>query len=132
MYGNGDTICALATPQGGGAIGIVRLSGTESVQIADSLFSGSLEKAEACKMVYGSLRDKEEVIDDVLAVVFRAPRSYTGEDCVEIYCHASLYIEQKIVMSLISKGARMAEPGEFSKRAFLNGKMRARLPQPTR
>lgn len=123
MYGNGDTICALATPQGGGAIGIVRLSGTESVQIADSLFSGSLEKAEACKMVYGSLRDKEEVIDDVLAVVFRAPRSYTGEDCVEIYCHASSYIEQKIVMSLISKGARMAEPGEFSKRAFLNGKM---------
>ena len=93
MYGNGDTICALATPQGGGAIGIVRLSGTESVQIADSLFSGSLEKAEACKMVYGSLRDKEEVIDDVLAVVFRAPRSYTGEDCVEIYCHASSYIE---------------------------------------
>ena len=123
MYGNSDTICALATPQGGGAIGIVRLSGKESVKIADSLFSGSLEKAEPYKMVYGSLRDCEKIIDDVLAVVFRSPRSYTGEDCVELYCHASSYIEQKIIMLLISRGARMAEPGEFSKRAFLNGKM---------
>ena len=123
MYGNSDTICALATPQGGGAIGIVRLSGKESVKIADSLFSGSLEKAEPYKMVYGSLRDGEKIIDDVLAVVFRSPRSYTGEDCVELYCHASSYIEQKIIMLLISRGAGMAEPGEFSKRAFLNGKM---------
>lgn len=123
MYGNSDTICALATPQGGGAIGIVRLSGKESVKIADSLFSGSLEKVEPYKMVYGSLRDGEKIIDDVLAVVFRSPRSYTGEDCVELYCHASSYIEQKIIMLLISRGARMAEPGEFSKRAFLNGKM---------
>ena len=123
MYSNSDTICALATPQGGGAIGIVRLSGKESVKIADSFFSGSLEKAEPYKMVYGSLRDGEKIIDDVLAVVFRSPRSYTGEDCVELYCHASSYIEQKIIMLLISRGARMAEPGEFSKRAFLNGKM---------
>ena len=123
MYSNSDTICALATPQGGGAIGIVRLSGKESVKIADSLFSGSLEKAEPYKMVYGSLRDGEKIIDDVLAAVFRSPRSYTGEDCVELYCHASSYIEQKIIMLLISRGARMAEPGEFSKRAFLNGKM---------
>ena len=123
MYGNSDTICALATPQGGGAIGIVRLSGKESVKIADSLFSGSLERAEPYKMVYGSLRDGEKIIDDVLAAVFRSPRSYTGEDCVELYCHASSYIEQKIIMLLISRGARMAEPGEFSKRAFLNGKM---------
>lgn len=123
MYTNEETICALATAQGGGAIGIVRLSGRDAIKIAGSIFSAPLERAEPYKMLYGSVRNGDETIDEALAVKFKAPRSYTGEDCVEIYCHASSYIEQRIIMLLISKGARMAEPGEFSKRAFLNGKM---------
>lgn len=123
MFSNEETICALATAQGSGAIGIVRLSGRDAIKIAGLIFSAPLEKAQPYKMLYGSVRNGNETIDEALAVKFKAPRSYTGEDCVEIYCHASSYIEQRIIMLLISKGARMAEPGEFSKRAFLNGKM---------
>lgn len=122
MYKN-DMICALATPQGSGAIGIIRMSGEGVIDIADSLLSVSLKSAKSHTLKFGTLCNDKEAIDEVVAAVFRAPNSYTGEDSVEIYCHASSYIERKIIMLLVAKGVRLAEPGEFSKRAFLNGKM---------
>lgn len=123
MYSENDNICALATPQGSGAIGIVRLSGKDAIEIADSIFSGSLADAPTHTLKFGNIMDGKEVVDEAVVAVFRAPGSYTGENSAEIYCHASSYIEQKIIMLLVSKGARMAEAGEFSKRAFLNGKL---------
>ncbi len=122
-----DTICALATPAGG-AIAIVRLSGGESVGITEKVFrsaSGkSLSQALPNTIHYGEIVDKEgKTIDDVLVSVFRAPHSYTGEDSVEISCHGSRYIVSLILRTLIDNGCRQAEPGEYTKRAYLNGKM---------
>ena len=142
-----QNICALATAQGPGAIGIIRLSGPDTIDIVDGIFVpaggstaasscgdpaevggaglkvASLKETPAYKMRFGSIYKGDKLLDEVLVAVFRAPLSYTGENSVEIYCHGSSYILQEVLMLLISNGARMAEPGEFSKRAFLNGKL---------
>ena len=121
MYRN-DTICAPATAVSGGAIAVIRLSGPEALEIAGkvvTLKSGSIEKARPGTIRYGDIPGT----DDVLVSVFRAPHSYTGEDSVEISCHCSAFIVKSILGLLVSAGARMAEPGEFTRRAYLAGKM---------
>ena len=123
-----STICAIATPGGHGAISIVRLSGKESYKIAGKLVrfkSGdkSLDNQTANTIHYAYIMDGKEIVDDVLISLFKAPRSYTGEDLIEISCHGAIYIQQKIIEMLVNTGARVAEPGEFTLRAFLNGKM---------
>jgi tRNA modification GTPase len=121
-----DTICALATPPGIGAIAMIRLSGPESFSIIDQVFtprSGSpASEAAGHTLHLGDLSGDEGIIDEVLVSVFRAPHSYTGDDSIEISCHGSPYIQQKIIELLISRGARMATAGEFTMRAFVNGK----------
>ncbi|MCD8288941.1 MAG: tRNA uridine-5-carboxymethylaminomethyl(34) synthesis GTPase MnmE [Prevotella sp.] len=119
-----STICAIATAQGG-AIGIVRVSGPDAIAIAEGIFRGKrkVKDAKPYSILYGRIVDGEETVDEVLVAIFRAPHSYTGEDSVEISCHASPYILTCIISLLIHHGCRMAEPGEFTKRAFLNGKM---------
>ncbi|MCQ2197549.1 MAG: tRNA uridine-5-carboxymethylaminomethyl(34) synthesis GTPase MnmE [Bacteroidaceae bacterium] len=119
-----STICAISTAQGG-AIGIVRVSGPQAIQLTDSLFKGCrrLVDAEPYSVLFGRIIHDGEVIDEVLATIFRAPHSYTGEDSVELSCHGSSYILQRILSLLISQGCTMAQPGEFTQRAFLNGKM---------
>ena len=121
-----DTICAPATALGSGAISIVRVSGPDALSIADKVIKlrkGTLSNADGYTLHYGVVHDGADVLDEVLAMVFKAPHSYTGEDSVEISCHASSYIVQRIMFLLIDAGARAAEPGEFTKRAFVNGKM---------
>ncbi len=117
------TICALSTPPGIGAIGVVRVSGKGALAICDRLFSGSLVEAKGHTVKYGRFERNGHLIDDVLMTVFRAPRSFTGEDVVEIACHGSTYIRQSILEGLIAEGCRMARQGEFTFRAFMNGKM---------
>jgi tRNA modification GTPase len=119
-----DTIVALATPNGMGAIGVVRLSGTKAVGIADVLFpSKNLSTAKTHTAHVGFLIDQGMAIDEVVLTLFKAPRSYTGEDVVEISGHGSPFILQQIINACISKGARLAQPGEFTLRAFLKGKL---------
>ena len=122
---NNDTIVAIATPPGIGAIGVIRLSGKGAIFICNSVFRGkNLEKVESHTIHFGTIRDfKGKIIDEVLVSVFVAPRSYTREDVVEISCHGSPYIQQQILELLMQWGARMAQPGEFTMRAFLNGQM---------
>ena len=122
------TICAIATSPGMGAIAILRLSGERALEIADSVFQSpksgkKLADQQANTLHFGSISDGDELIDEVVVSIFRAPHSFTGEDVVEITCHGSVYIQQRILQLLIAKGARMALPGEFTQRAFLNGKM---------
>ncbi len=122
-----DTICALATPQGG-ALGVIRISGSRAIDIAEKIFTPragmSLADRKAPAVVFGDVyNDNGELLDEVLLTMMRAPRSYTGEDTVEISCHASPYIIQQLLLNIIDKGARQAEPGEYTMRAFLNGKM---------
>jgi len=122
------TICAISTPPGMGAIAIIRLAGENAIDIADKAFrspqSGkTLAGQKANTLHFGHIADGEETIDEVVVALFRAPHSFTGEDIVEISCHGSVYIQQRILQLLVNKGARMALPGEFTKRAFLNGKM---------
>ena len=119
-----DTIVAPATAQGG-AIAVVRVSGDEALAVCDRIFRGSrpLAKAAANTVHYGRIVDDERVVDDVLATVFRAPHSYTGEDSVEISCHGSSYIVSEILRLLIAAGGRMAQPGEYTIRAYLAGKL---------
>ena len=118
-----DTIVALATPQGVGALAIIRLSGTRAISITNSVFKGSdLEKAASHTLHFGTIRENEKIIDEVLVSVFKAPNSFTKEDSTEISCHGSMLIAQEIIKLLIGKGARLAQPGEFTQRAFLNGK----------
>ena len=120
---NNDNICALATPAGG-AIGIVRVSGPEAISITNSIFNKDISLVKPNTVHYGEIIDKDgSTIDDVLVTVYRAPHSYTGEDSAEISCHGSAYILNKVVHSLIDAGCRQAEPGEYTKRAYLNGKM---------
>jgi tRNA modification GTPase len=123
---NQDTITAIATASGVGAIAIIRLSGDKSIKIADKIFvskNKKLAKQEPNTIHYGFIKDGDKDIDDVLVSIFKAPHSYTGEDAVEISCHGSIHIQQKILELLIHKGARLANPGEFTQRAFLNRKM---------
>jgi tRNA modification GTPase len=123
-----STICAIATSPGIGAIAVIRLSGEKAFKIADSVFlspSGKkkLEKMSANTIHFGRIYDGDKLIDEVVVSIFRAPHSFTGENIVEISCHGSTFIQQKILEILIKNGARMALPGEFTQRAFLNGKM---------
>ncbi|MBQ6191274.1 MAG: tRNA uridine-5-carboxymethylaminomethyl(34) synthesis GTPase MnmE [Bacteroidaceae bacterium] len=118
-----DTICALATPPGG-AIAVVRVSGPDAVAITGSIFSKPLDKAEGYSLHFGQIKDMDgKELDEVLVSVFRAPHSYTGEDSTEISCHGSSYIAKNLLESLIWAGARQAEPGEYTMRAFMNGKL---------
>lgn len=118
-----DTICALATPPGG-AIAIVRVSGPDALSITASIFSKPISEAQGYTLHFGQIQDSEgNELDDVLVSVFRSPQSYTGEDSTEISCHGSPYIVQNLLESLIWAGARQAEPGEFTMRAFMNGKL---------
>ena len=117
-------ICALATPQGQGAIAVIRLSGEDTPEIVGKIFTPAGGKAPLpYKMQFGAIKDGERLIDECLVVTFRGPHSYTGENSAEIYCHGSQYIVQEILKLLLKHGMKMAEPGEFSKRAFLNGKL---------
>ena len=117
-------ICALATPQGQGAIAVIRLSGEDTPEIVGKIFVPAGGKAPLpYKMQFGAIKDGERLIDECLVVTFKGPHSYTGENSAEIYCHGSQYIVQEIIKLLLANGVKMAEPGEFSKRAFLNGKL---------
>jgi tRNA modification GTPase len=120
------TIAAIATPPGEGAISVVRLSGERALEIADRLFRGRtrLKDANGYTVHHGLVEDSRgSPIDEVLATIFRSPHSYTGEDVVEFSCHGGLLVTQSLLGEIVRAGARYAEPGEFSKRAFLNGKM---------
>lgn len=127
--GKEDTIAAIATGMTDSGIGIVRISGERAVETGDALFCTSsgkhiLKKAESHKMYYGyAVNGNSEVMDEVMAVVMRAPKSFTGEDTVEIQCHGGVFLMQKILSEALLAGARLAQPGEFTKRAFLNGKI---------
>jgi len=121
---NNETIVALATPNGIGAIAVIRLSGPDAITIANSVWKGKdLSKQESHTIHFGNIVDGELILDEVLASLFVAPRSYTRENVVEISCHASGYIVESIIKLFIKKGARSAKPGEFTLRAFLNGQL---------
>lgn len=123
-----DTICALATATGG-ALGIIRISGAQSLEILSRIFSKDLTNAQPNTIHYGHIIESDavsqhqDIVDEVLVSVFRTPHSYTGEDCAEISCHGSRYILNKVLTLLLQHGCRTAEPGEFTKRAYLNGKL---------
>ena len=117
-----ETICALATATGG-AIGIIRISGPQTLEILSRVFSKNLTQAQPNTIHYGHIKNRQEIIDEVLVSVFRAPHSYTGEESAEISCHGSRYILSKVLSLLIANGCRQAGPGEFTQRAYLNGKM---------
>lgn len=124
-----NTICAVSTPAGMGGIAVIRVSGIDSFDVCDKIFRAKhgekLQTQPQYSVVYGNIVDTEggDIIDDVLISVFRAPHSFTAEDTVEISCHGSLYIQQKIMQLLINNGCRAAQPGEFTMRAFVNGKI---------
>lgn len=121
---NHDTICALATANGIGAIGIIRISGDQAFSISSKVFSGkNLEKADSHTVHYGFIKDEGEMIDEVMVTVFRAPKTFTAENSVEISFHGSPYIAKKILEVLIKNGCRMAKAGEFTMRAFMNGRI---------
>ena len=118
-----DSICAISSPPGKGGVALIRISGLNSILIVDKIFSKSINESKGYQIFYGKIISQGEHIDDVLVTVFKNPQSYTGEDTVEINCHGSIFIQQKILNLLCENGARIAEPGEFSKRAFLNRKL---------
>ncbi len=120
-----DTIAAVSTPFGEGAIALIRLSGPSAISIAESVYRGKRRVSEMRPRLqhYGGLFDEDRKVDDVLLSVYRAPASYTGDDVVEIGCHGGLLVTRRILDLLLKSGARSAEPGEFTQRAFLNGKM---------
>ena len=123
---NEDTICAPATVPGTGAISVIRVSGPETFAVVDKIVGfkkGSVADSAGYTMKFGTVRSGEDLIDEVIVSIFRAPHSYTGEDSAEISCHASSYIVSTVMSLLFEAGARAAEPGEFTQRAFLNGKM---------
>ena len=122
------TICAISTSPGMGAIAVIRLSGANSIEITDTVFKSrtkgkKLINQKPNTLHYGSVVKDDVVIDEVVVALFKAPHSFTGEDTVEISCHGSVYIQQTILQLLVEQGARLAKPGEFTQRAFLNGKM---------
>ena len=123
-----DTIIALATPQGVGAIAIIRLTGNKAIEITQKLFKPKYVKKDLNKVAthtihLGNIVDQTRILDEVLVSIFKNPNSYTGEDIVEINCHGSVYIQQEIIQLFLKNGARQATAGEFTLRAFLNGKM---------
>lgn len=117
-----DTICALATKTGG-AIAIIRVSGVQSLAVLSRIFTRNLGETPANTVVHGFVMNHEEVVDEVLVSVFRAPHSYTGEDSAEVSCHGSAYVVDQIIQLLVANGCRMAHPGEYTQRAYLNGKL---------
>ena len=122
-YFSGDTITALATPPGVSALAVIRVSGPQAIDLVNSVFKGkNLTKQDSHTLHFGKIVKGEDFIDEVLVSVFKAPKSFSGENLVEISCHGSNYIVASILKLLISKGARYANPGEFTRRAFLNGK----------
>ena len=120
---NSDTICALSTANGMGAIAVIRVSGEKAFDIVSSIFSKDLNQVGTHTAHFGRVRNEEEIIDEVLLTVLHGGKSFTGEPTVEIACHGSTYIQQQILQILIAKGCRTAQPGEFTMRAFMNGKM---------
>lgn len=123
---NNDIICAISTPPGMGAIAIVRLSGDGCISLTDKVFTSptgkKLIESEANRVHFGRITYNDEILDEVLVTVFHAPHSFTGEDSIEVSCHGSVYIQQKLVELLLEQGARLALAGEFTRRAFQNGK----------
>jgi len=122
-----STIAAIATPNASGGIGVIRISGEDAIVVADKVFRAISEK-KLCDIkgytaLFGHIYENESAIDECVALVFRAPKSYTGEDVVELSCHGGLYVTQKVLRTVFSAGAIPAEAGEFTKRAFLNGKI---------
>jgi len=119
-----DDICAIATPYGVGAISVIRCSGENSIELVNKIFKGKdLTKCKANTINYGYIMDKDSIIDEVMVSIFKAPHSFTAEDSCEISCHGGVYNTNRVLETLLSIGFRMAEPGEFSKRAFLNGRI---------
>ena len=118
-----DTICALSTAQGVGAISLIRVSGNNAFKSVEAIFSKSLSNKTSHTAHFGLIKDGDRIIDEVLITVFKNPKSFTGEDSIEIACHGSSFIQQEIIKLLLDNGVRMAKAGEFSMRAFLNGKM---------
>ncbi|MES2850997.1 MAG: tRNA uridine-5-carboxymethylaminomethyl(34) synthesis GTPase MnmE [Bacteroidota bacterium] len=124
LSGWDDTIVALATPNGLGAIGVIRLSGDKAINIVNKLFhSKDLAIQNSHSIHVGLLKDNNKVLDEVVVSLFKNPKSYTGEDVVEISCHGSPYIQQQVINACVANGARLARPGEFTQRAFLKGKL---------
>lgn len=124
LTGWDDTIVALATPHGIGAIGVIRISGGKTIDIINQLFpSKDLSKENSHTIHVGFLKDKGKVLDEVVVSLFKNPKSYTGEDVIEISCHGSPYIQEQVINAIVAKGARLAKPGEFTQRAFLKGKL---------
>jgi len=124
LSGWDDTIVALATPHGVGAIGVIRISGNDAITIANELFpSKDLLKQSSHTAHVGFLKTEDKVLDEVVLTLFKNPKSYTGEDVVEISCHGSPYIQEQVMNAIVKKGARLAKPGEFTQRAFLKGKL---------
>ncbi|MFN8266103.1 MAG: tRNA uridine-5-carboxymethylaminomethyl(34) synthesis GTPase MnmE [Chitinophagaceae bacterium] len=124
LSGWDDTIVALATPHGVGAIGVIRISGDDAITIANELFpSKDLLKQSSHTAHVGFLKAEDKVLDEVVLTLFKNPKSYTGEDVVEISCHGSPYIQEQVINAIVKKGARLAKPGEFTQRAFLKGKL---------
>ncbi len=124
LSGWDDTIVALATPPGVGAIGVIRLTGSNAIGIANKLFPSKNIAMESSHTLHvGYLKDENEILDEVVISLFKNPTSYTGEDVVEISCHGSAFVQGQVIKSIINKGARLAKPGEFTQRAFLNGKL---------
>ena len=122
-----ETIVALATPSGAGAIAIIRLSGKDAITIASEVFQSvsgkDITKHKTHTIHLGHITDNGKIYDQVLLSIFKGPNSYTGENVIEISCHGSTFIQQQIIQLLLRKGAKMAQAGEFTLRAFLNGKL---------
>ena len=124
MFENQDTICAIATPSGEGAISTIRLSGPNALEIVSKVFSKNVVSKGSHTAHFGTIHNKtKELIDEVLITIFHEGKSYTGEESAEISCHASEFIQQGIIAALVNQGCRIANPGEFTQRAFLNGKL---------
>lgn len=122
------TIAAISTAQGEGGIGMIRISGSDAIAVADRVFVAfskekKLAQLEGYRAVYGKIIENSEMLDEAVAIVYRSPHSYTGEDVVELCCHGGLYVTRQVLRTVLANGAVLAEPGEFTKRAFLNGKM---------
>ena len=118
-----DTICAISTSMGIGAISIVRVTGPETISIVDSIFDHDLKNAQSHTIHYGHIKYQNEIIDEVLVMLMRGPKTYTTEDTIEINCHGGVNTTKKIMEILLANGCRLAEPGEFTKRAYLNGRI---------
>ncbi len=120
---NQDNICAISTPAGYGGVAIIRISGKDSISIVNSIFTRDIINATGYTLKFGTIKHENLEIDQVMVSIYRSPKSFTGEDVVEIACHGSIYIQHKIIEILHEKKVRLAKAGEFSQRAFLNGKM---------